>query len=207
MQNYRELNTKAPLATAFQSVGQPIFANLITLGALAGLTTVMMILMLGQSRVAFAMSRDGLLPRALSKVHPRFGTPYRITIIVGVVVAALAGFIPLEELAELVNIGTLFAFVLVSAAVIVLRRTRPDLPRAFRTPLVPFVPILAVLSCLTLMMFLAVNTWLRFIIWMAIGLVVYFTYGRPHSRLGQADGGLTPARGDDAATSGTTRAD
>jgi APA family basic amino acid/polyamine antiporter len=207
MQNYRELNTKAPLATAFQSVGQPIFANLITLGALAGLTTVMMILMLGQSRVAFAMSRDGLLPRALSKVHPRFGTPYRITIIVGVVVAALAGFIPLEELAELVNIGTLFAFVLVSAAVIVLRRTRPDLPRAFRTPLVPFVPILAVLSCLTLMMFLAVNTWLRFIIWMAIGLVVYFTYGRPHSRLGQADGGLTPARGDDAATSGTTRTD
>jgi APA family basic amino acid/polyamine antiporter len=207
MQNYRELNTKAPLATAFQSVGQPIFANLITLGALAGLTTVMMILMLGQSRVAFAMSRDGLLPRALSKVHPRFGTPYRITIIVGVVVAALAGFIPLEELAELVNIGTLFAFVLVSAAVIVLRRTRPDLPRAFRTPLVPFVPILAVLSCLTLMMFLAVNTWLRFIIWMAIGLVVYFGYGRPHSRLGQADGGLTRGRGDDATTSGTTRTD
>lgn len=160
MQNYTELDTAAPLAAAFQAVERPIFANLITLGALAGLTTVMMILMLGQSRVAFAMSRDGLLPRWLSTVHPRFGTPHRLTIIIGVVVAALAGFIPLEELAELVNIGTLFAFVLVSVAVIVLRRTRPELPRAFRTRLVPFLPVLAVLSCIALMLFLTVNTWL-----------------------------------------------
>ena len=204
MQPYTELDTEAPLAAAFQSVGQPIFANLITLGALAGLTTVMMILMLGQSRVAFAMSRDGLLPLGLSKVHPRFGTPYRITIIVGVVVAALAGFIPLEELAELVNIGTLFAFVLVSVAVIVLRRTRPDLPRAFRTPLVPIVPILAVLACVTLMLFLTVNTWVRFLVWMLIGLVVYFAYGRGHSRLARPDRGLTPARGDGTAPSGTS---
>lgn len=191
MQNYTELDRDAPLAAAFQSVWRPIFANFITLGALAGLTTVMMILMLGQSRVAFAMSRDGLLPRGLSKVHRRFGTPYRITIIVGVIVAALAGFIPLEELAELVNIGTLFAFVPVSVAVVVLRRTRPDLPRAFRTPLVPLVPILAVLSCVTLMLFLTVNTWLRFLIWMAIGFVVYFLYGKRHSRLAQPDVGLT----------------
>ncbi|MGH3611221.1 MAG: amino acid permease [Pseudonocardia sp.] len=183
MQNYTELDTEAPLAAAFQAVGRPIFANVITVGALAGLTTVMMILMLGQSRVAFAMSRDGLLPRGLSKVHPRYGTPYRITIIVGVVVALLAGFIPLEALAELVNIGTLFAFVLVSIAVVVLRRTQPDLPRAFRTPLVPLVPILAVLSCVTLMMFLSVNTWLRFLGWLAIGFVVYFGYSRRHSRL------------------------
>jgi APA family basic amino acid/polyamine antiporter len=201
MQYYTELDTAAPLAAAFQSVGRPIFANLITLGALAGLTTVMMILMLGQSRVAFAMSRDGLLPRWLSTVHPRFGTPYRITIIVGVVVAALAGFIPLEELAELVNIGTLFAFVLVSTAVIVLRRTRPELPRAFRTPLVPFLPALAVLSCIALMMFLTVNTWLRFLVWMAIGFVVYFSYSRQHSRLARADGGLTPSRGSGGPTS------
>ncbi|MDN5929626.1 MAG: amino acid permease [Pseudonocardia sp.] len=189
MQNYTELDPDAPLAAAFQSVGRPIFANFITLGALAGLTTVMMILMLGQSRVAFAMSRDGLLPRGLSKVHPRFGTPYRITIIVGIVIAALAGFIPLEALAELVNIGTLFAFVLVSVAVVVLRRTRPDLPRAFRVPLVPVVPVLAVLSCVTLMLFLTVNTWLRFLIWLVLGFVVYFLYGKRHSRLAQADSG------------------
>jgi basic amino acid/polyamine antiporter, APA family len=201
MQNYTELDTAAPLAAAFQSVGRGIFANFITLGALAGLTTVMMILMLGQSRVAFAMSRDGLLPRWLSMVHPRFGTPYRITIIVGVVVAALAGFIPLEELAELVNIGTLFAFVLVSSAVIVLRRTRPELPRAFRTPLVPFLPALAVLSCIALMMFLTVNTWLRFLIWMAIGFVVYFFYSKQHSRLARLDAGLTPPRGSGGPTS------
>jgi len=183
MQSYADLDTEAPLATAFQAVGQPIFANIITLGALAGLTTVMMILMLGQSRIAFAMSRDGLLPRGLSKVHPRYGTPYRITIIIGVLVAALAGFIPLEELAELVNIGTLFAFVLVSVAVMVLRRTRPDLLRSFRTPLVPLVPILAVLLCVTLMLFLTVNTWLRFLGWLAIGLVVYVFYSRRNSRL------------------------
>jgi APA family basic amino acid/polyamine antiporter len=161
----------------------------------------MMILMLGQSRVAFAMSRDGLLPRWLSMVHPRFGTPYRITIIVGVVVAALAGFIPLEELAELVNIGTLFAFVLVSVAVIVLRRTRPELPRAFRTPMVPFLPALAVLSCIALMMFLTVNTWLRFLIWMAIGFVVYFLYSKQHSRVGRTDGRLTPPHSGDITTS------
>jgi basic amino acid/polyamine antiporter, APA family len=164
----------------------------------------MMILMLGQSRVAFAMSRDGLLPVGLSKVHPRFGTPYRITIIVGIVVAALAGFIPLEELAELVNIGTLFAFVLVSIAVVVLRRTRPDLHRTFKTPFVPVVPILAVLACITLMAFLTVNTWVRFLVWMLIGFVVYFLYSRGHSRLGQPGGGLTPARGDDAASPGSS---
>jgi basic amino acid/polyamine antiporter, APA family len=185
MQNYAELDTEAPLAAAFQAVGQSFFANLITLGALAGLTTVVMILMLGQSRVAFAMSRDGLLPRWLSRVHPRFGTPYRITVIVGLLVAALAGFISLEELAELVNIGTLFAFVLVSAAVILLRRTRPDLPRGFRVPWVPVIPALSVLACVVLMLFLAVETWLRFLIWMAVGFVVYFLYGRRHSRVGR----------------------
>jgi APA family basic amino acid/polyamine antiporter len=144
MQNYTELDQSAPLAAAFEAVGRSFFADLITMGALAGLTTVMMILMLGQSRVAFAMSRDNLLPRWFSQVHPTFGTPYRITIIVGVLIAVLAGFIPLAELAELVNIGTLFAFLLVSVGVIILRRSRPDLPRAFRVPAVPLIPILAV---------------------------------------------------------------
>jgi APA family basic amino acid/polyamine antiporter len=183
MQKYTELDPEAPLAAAFENVGKPIFANVITVGALAGLTTVIMVLMLGQSRVAFAMSRDGLLPRWLGKVHPRFGTPYRITIIIGLLVATLAGFIPLAELAELVNIGTLFAFVLVSISVIVLRRTRPDLPRTFRVRWVPLVPVLAVLACAVLMFFLTVETWLRFLIWMALGFVVYFLYSRRHSGL------------------------
>ncbi len=184
MRNYAELDPDAPLASAFLAVGQPLFANLITIGALVGITVVIMILMLGQARVAFAMSRDGLLPRWLSKVHPKYGTPYRITIIVGVLVAAMAGFLSLSELAELVNIGTLFAFVVVAIAVIVLRRTRPDLPRSFRTPLVPLVPILAALSCITLMLFLTVSTWVRFLIWLALGFVVYFVYSRRKSRVG-----------------------
>ncbi|MFI7491939.1 amino acid permease [Micromonospora echinaurantiaca] len=195
MQNYADLDTEAPLAAAFQAVDQPLFANLITLGALAGLTTVVMILMLGQSRVAFAMSRDGLLPRWLSRVHPRYGTPHRITIIIGLLVAALAGFIPLEELAELVNIGTLFAFVLVAAAVILLRRRRPDLPRGFRVPWGPVIPTLAIVACVVLMAFLTVETWLRFLAWMAIGFVVYFLYGRRHSRLATGGGEGSPMPG------------
>lgn len=183
MQNYTELDTAAPLAEAFKAVDQPLLATLITVGALAGLTTVVMILMLGQSRVLFAMSRDGLLPRRLATVHPRFGTPYRITIGVGVLVAAMAGLIPLSELAELVNIGTLFAFVVVAVGVLVLRRTRPDLERSFRTPLVPFVPVAAVLACLWLMLNLPLETWLRFAVWMLVGFVLYFAYGRRRSRL------------------------
>ncbi|MBA3295046.1 MAG: amino acid permease, partial [Geodermatophilaceae bacterium] len=173
----------APLAEAFNSVDLPVFATLISLGAVAGLTSVMLILMLGQSRVLFAMSRDRLLPVGLAKVHPTWGTPYRITIGVGVVVTIFAGFIPLEALAELVNIGTLFAFMLVSIGVIILRRTRPDLPRAFRVPFSPVLPALAVLACLFLMLNLTGETWLRFLIWMLAGFVVYFVYGARHSRL------------------------
>lgn len=183
MQPYTELSTAAPLADAFTAVGQPWAAALISIGAIAGLTTVVMILMLGQTRVLFAMCRDGLLPRPLAKVHPRTGTPARLTAIVGVVAALLAGFISLSALAELVNIGTLFAFVVVSAGVIILRRTRPDLPRAFRAPLVPLLPILSVLACLYLMLNLPVETWLRFLIWMVIGAVLYFAYGYRHSML------------------------
>ncbi|WP_447040619.1 amino acid permease [Streptomyces sp. DSM 118878] len=188
MQKYSELSTDAPLADAFKAVGHPFWAGLISFGAAVGLTSVCMILLLGQTRVFFAMSRDGLLPQTFSKVHPKFGTPYRSTILLGVVVAVVAGFTSIDELAELVNIGTLFAFVVVALGVILLRKQRPDLPRAFRTPLVPFVPILSVLASLWLMLNLPAETWLRFAVWMVLGIVVYFAYGRSHSRLHTGEG-------------------
>lgn len=186
MRSYTEIdpNDSAPLATAFSAVGVEWMGNLISVGACIGLVVVAMILILGQSRVAFAMARDGLLPRGLARVHPVYGTPYRITLITGVVVAAIAGFVDLTTLANLVNIGTLFAFILVSVGVLVLRRTRPDLPRAFRTPLAPLVATLSVAMCFYLMLNLTGETWERFLIWMALGFVVYFAYGRRHSRLG-----------------------
>ncbi|MEU5438395.1 amino acid permease [Streptomyces sp. NPDC020719] len=183
MQHYSKLSIDAPLADAFKSTGHPFFGGVISFGAAVGLTTVCMILLLGQTRVFFAMSRDGLLPRFFSRVHPRFRTPHRPTILLGSLIAILAGFTSLSELAELVNIGTLFAFVVVAISVIILRRTRPDLPRAFRTPLVPLVPILSVAASLWLMLNLPAETWIRFGIWMAIGFVVYFLYGRSHSRV------------------------
>ncbi|MBB3044868.1 amino acid permease [Nocardioides sp. LMS-CY] len=187
IQPYTEIDPDdaAPLATAFDAAGVEWMGNLISIGACIGLVVVAMILMLGQCRVAFAMGRDGLLPRWISKVHPTYGTPYRITLITGCVVAAIAGFVDLTTLANLVNIGTLFAFILVSIAVVVLRRTRPDLPRAFRTPIVPVVAGLSVLMCLYLMLNLTGETWERFVIWMLIGFVVYFAYGRRHSRLNE----------------------
>ena len=180
---YQELNTAAPMATAFEAIGLNWATGLVSLGAILGLTSVIMILMLGQSRVAFAMSRDRLLPPWLGRVHPNFRTPYRITLITGISVAALAAFTPIAAVAELVNIGTLFAFVLVSIGVIVLRRTQPNLQRAFRTPLVPVLPILAALICLYLMLNLAAWTWIRFFAWMALGVVIYFAYSRSRSRL------------------------
>ncbi|KOG38983.1 amino acid permease [Streptomyces decoyicus] len=184
MQKYSKLSTDAPLADAFKDLGQPFFAGVISFGAAVGLTSVCMILLLGQSRVFFAMSRDGLLPRIFSRAHPRFGTPYRSTIVLGVVVAVVAGFTSIDELAELVNIGTLFAFVVVAVGVVLLRRSRPDLHRSFRTPWVPVVPALSVLASVWLMLNLPAETWVRFAIWMVIGFGVYFLYGRSHSRLG-----------------------
>jgi APA family basic amino acid/polyamine antiporter len=201
MVKYTDVEVDAPLAAAFRSVGLPVIATIISIGALAGLTTVMMILLLGQSRVFFAMSRDRLLPPVFAKVSHRFGTPYRTTLVTGIVVATIAALVPLTELAELVNIGTLFAFVVVSIGVIVLRRTRPDLPRAFRCPGVPWVPILSVLASVYLMLNLPMLTWERFVIWMAIGMVVYSVYGRTHSRLATAaqTGYNTDAYGGEAA--------
>ncbi len=183
MVKYTDIKIDAPLAEAFRSVGKPAFATMISIGALIGLTTVMMILMLGQSRVFFAMSRDRLLPAGFSKVSERTGTPVRTTITTGVVVAIISTFVPLSALAELVNIGTLFAFILVAVGVLVLRRKRPDLARAFRCPGVPVVPILAILTSFYLMLNLPAATRVRFFVWMAAGLAVYFLYSAKHSRL------------------------
>ncbi|KWX21382.1 amino acid permease [Mycolicibacterium wolinskyi] len=176
----------ANLATAFELNGVHWAAKVISIGALAGLTTVVIVLMLGQTRVLFAMSRDGLLPRQMATTG-RHGTPVRITVIVGVLVAVAASVFPMGKLEEMVNIGTLFAFVLVSAGVIVLRRTRPDLPRGFRAPWVPLLPIAAIIACVWLMLNLTGVTWIRFLIWMAIGVVVYAVYGRRHSVLANRD--------------------
>ncbi len=184
---YDTLATAAPAATALAATPFPAAQLIVSLAILIGLTVVVMILVLGQSRVAFAMSRDHLLPPWFSRVHSTFRTPYRITIITGIASALLAFFLPLVTLGELVNIGTLAAFMLVSIGVIVLRRTRPDLPRAFKVPGYPVVPILAAVSCLLLMGFLTYGTWVRFFVWMAIGLVIYFVYSRSHSRLANED--------------------
>ena len=183
MVKYTDISVKAPLAEAFRSVGKDWIATLVSIGAIVGLTTVMMVLMLGQSRVFFAMSRDKLLPPMFATVSERTGTPVRTTWVTGVVVALISTFIPLSELASLVNIGTLFAFVLVAVGVVVLRRSRPDLDRAFRCPAVPLVPVLSVLASVYLMLNLPAATWIRFVIWMAIGLVVFFAYGYRRSKL------------------------
>ncbi|MGV0834475.1 amino acid permease [Mycolicibacterium thermoresistibile] len=192
MVSYTELRAageNANLATAFAANGVDWAAKVISVGALAGLTTVVIVLVLGQTRVLFAMSRDGLLPRPLSKTGPR-GTPVRITVLVGVLVAIAASVFPVGNLEEMVNIGTLFAFALVAAGVLVLRRTRPDLHRGFRAPFVPLLPIAAIVACLWLMLNLTGLTWVRFLAWMALGVVIYVLYGRRHSALGRATSGV-----------------
>jgi APA family basic amino acid/polyamine antiporter len=183
MVSYKQLNTEAPMATAFALVGQGWAAVLVSIGAVCGLTSVIMVQLLGASRVFFAMSRDHLLPPWFSRTHPRFQTPYRINIIIGVLVALIATVTPIQELADLVNFGTLLAFILICIAVIVLRRTNPDLKRSFRVPLVPLIPILAVLLCTYLLFSLPVVTWIRFVIWLVIGCIVYFLYSVHASRL------------------------
>ena len=174
------------LATAFELNGVHWAAKVISIGALAGLTTVVMVLLLGLSRVLFAMSRDGLLPRRLAHTGAR-GTPVRITVVVAVLTAVAAAVFPIGKLEEMVNVGTLFAFILVSAGVLVLRRSRPDLERGFRVPWVPLLPLASIAACAWLMLNLTGLTWLRFGIWMAIGVVVYLAYGRRHSVLGQRE--------------------
>ncbi|MCG2584341.1 amino acid permease [Massilia sp. TS11] len=172
-----------PVSLALQYAHEDWFASFIDLGAIIGMTTVMLVMTFGQTRIIFAMSRDGLLPQRLSRLHPRFRTPFLTTWLVGITFALLGALVPLEVLGELVNIGTLAAFCLVSVAVIVLRRTRPDLPRAFRCPAVPWVPLLSIAFCGTLMAFLKPLTWIAFLVWLALGLIVYFGYARRRSLL------------------------
>jgi basic amino acid/polyamine antiporter, APA family len=174
----------APLATALdQGAGLHWAAWILALGALIAITSVVLVIFYGQTRIFFAMARDGLLPERMAEVHPRFGTPAKLTVGLGVLIALLAAFVPLGAIVELVNIGTLFAFVLVNIGVIILRRTRPEMPRPYRVPFSPVFPVLGVLFAVYLMKDLPVATWIRFVIWLAVGMVIYGLYGYRHSRL------------------------
>ncbi|WP_370287822.1 amino acid permease [Nocardioides sp.] len=183
MVSYTDLDEGAPLSDAFEQVGMGWASVLISVAAVAGLTSVILVDLVAMGRIGFALCRDGLLPPAIGAIHPRWGTPARLTVATTLAVAVLAAFVPLATLAEMVSIGTLFAFLVVSVAVLVLRRSRPDMERPFRTPLVPLVPVLSALACVGLMSNLAVETWLRFLVWLALGLAVYLGYGRRHARL------------------------
>src|SRR4029079_8865208 len=179
---YDKIDRNAPVSQAFAHVGLPWAQFLVSLRAVAGITSVLLVMMLSQPRVLLAMARDGLLPPGFfAAVHDRFRTPWKSTIVTGLFVAALGGLIPLEILAQMVDIGTLLAFVIVCAAVLIMRRTNPDAERPFRAPLVPFVPIAGIICCLLLMFSLPSNNWWRLGVWLAIGLVIYFAYGRNHS--------------------------
>jgi len=175
-----------PVSLALQVAGENWVAGFVDLAAILGMSTVILVMAYGQTRILFAMSRDGLLPGKLSTVHPKYGTPFFATWLVGIIFGLIAALVPLNVLAELVNIGTLAAFTLVSVAVIVLRKKRPDLPRAFRCPAVPLVPILAIIFCVALMSFLSWHTWVAFGVWLAIGVAVYFGYARKRSLLNKA---------------------
>ncbi|AOW90317.1 MULTISPECIES: amino acid permease [Streptomyces] len=183
MQNYKGIDPESGFSTAFKSVGLGSLADVIAVGAIIGILTVMFTFMLGVTRVWFSMSRDGLLPKWFAKTHPTRHVPTRVTWIVGVASAAIAGFLPIGEAAELTNIGILLAFVVVCAAVIVLRYRQPDLPRTFRTPLMPFVPALGIVFSIWLITFLQWQTWVRFAVWFLVGLVVYFAYSYRKSEL------------------------
>jgi APA family basic amino acid/polyamine antiporter len=193
MAPYRTLNNAAPVANAFLDHGLRVFSSVISVAAIAGITSVLFAFSLAAARVWFAVSRDGLLPAWFAKVHPRHRTPYRPTWIIGAVTAVVAGFTPIADVAVLVNIGTLTAFIIVSVSIIVLRRTQPQVPRTFRTPLVPLVPLVGIAFSVWLIASLEPVTWLRFAVWMALGIVVYVTYGKRHSLLAR---GITLAPSD-----------
>jgi basic amino acid/polyamine antiporter, APA family len=180
---YTTLNNPAPVSSALLDLGIQWGAALVSVGALLGITSVILVLLFGQSRIFFAMSRDGLLPAVFSEVHPVFHTPVRVSILVGIVTALIAGFLPLQDIAQLVNVGTLAAFIIVSGGVILLRYTRPDIIRPFRCPFVPVVPLVCMFSCAYLIYVLPALTHLRFVIWLIIGLAVYFLWSAKHSKM------------------------
>jgi APA family basic amino acid/polyamine antiporter len=185
MVSYKQLDVASPVSHAMILVGLNWAGAIISVGAICGLTTVLLVLLFGQSRIFFSMSRDGLLPTAFSRVHPRFRTPWIATLIVGAAVALISGLTPIDVVAELTNIGTLSAFVLVGVAILVLRRTQPNLRRGFRVPWVPWVPLLSIVTSFVLIVSLPLVTIIRFIVWLALGLAIYFLYSRFHSRLGR----------------------
>jgi APA family basic amino acid/polyamine antiporter len=192
---YNQLDLDAPVAQAFAARNLPAAVFLISLGAVAGITSVLLVLLLSQARILLAMARDGLISYSFfGAVHPRFRTPHKATILTGVLVAVVAASFPLKLLADLVNIGTLMAFVIVCLAVLVMRRSNPGLPRPFRTPFVPWVPVLGAGMNLTMMFYLGWENWLRLFVWLAIGLVIYFVYGRHHSKLLEARAPVPPKR-------------
>jgi APA family basic amino acid/polyamine antiporter len=185
--NWKTLGSAAPVADALKSLGMNGIRGWVNVGALVGMISSLMVFQYGQARIWFAMSRDGLLPKAFSRVHGRFRTPHVSTWIAGLVVGIPAGIWDIGTFADLSNIGTLFAFIVVSAGVLALRKTQPERKRGFRVPWCPLLPALSIVFCLVLMMALPLETWLRFFVWLAIGLVIYFAFGRRHSVLQTGD--------------------
>ena len=182
---YLQLNNPAPIAVAIDATGDGLawLRPIIKIGALAGLSSVILVMLMGQPRIFFSMSKDGLLPKSFGKVHPKYKTPYITTILTGAVAMLVAGIFPIGLLGELVSIGTLLAFVIVCGGVLVLRYKQPNINRPFKTPFFPIVPILGMLSSLALMYFLPIDTWIRLIVWMALGVIIYFGYSRKHSKV------------------------
>lgn len=183
--NYKELDVAAPIALAIDRTGAGLawLSPFVKLGAIAGLSSVILVMMLGQSRIYYAISQDGLLPRFFSKVHPKHGVPHNATIFACIVTGLFAGLFPLNVLSELVSIGTLMAFTVVCISIVVLRKTQPQLKRPFKTPFVPFIPLLGAAICLMQMIALPISTWVRLIVWSIIGFIIYFSYGIKHSKL------------------------
>jgi amino acid transporter len=191
MVSYTSLNVAAPVAVAIDVTHKPWLMTLVKLGVICGFTSVILVMLLGQSRVFYSMSRDGLVPKVFSEIHPRFRTPYRSNMLFAVFAAVLAAFLPLQVVGEMTSIGTLFAFVIVCGVVWIMRRKQPDVHRPFKTPLVPLIPILGMVWNFAMMYALGSSNWTRLVVWLVIGQILFFTYGRRHSKLtaGKQDGG------------------